>query len=70
MKEPLALLLVLAGLFAVAGGVFDWEWFMSHRKARVFVKLLGRNGARVFYCILGSVVAVLGVLITFGFVTR
>ena len=70
MKEPLALLLVLGGLFAVAGGVFDWEWFMGHRKARVFVKLLGRNGARIFYCILGSVVAVLGVLITFGFVTR
>jgi drug/metabolite transporter superfamily protein YnfA len=68
MKEPWALLLVLAGLFAIAGGVFDWEWFMTNRKAWVFVKLFGRNGARIFYCILGLVVAVLGVLIAFGLV--
>jgi hypothetical protein len=69
MKEPWGLFLVLVGLFAIAGGVFDWEWFMSNRKAWVFVKLLGRNGARIFYCILGLVVAVLGVLITFGIVS-
>ncbi len=69
MKEPMGLLLVLGGLFAIAGGLFDWEWFMTNRKAWVFVKLLGRNGARIFYCILGFVVVVLGVLITFGIVT-
>lgn len=68
MKEPLGLLLVLAGLFAVAGAVFDWEWFMSNRKARAFVKLLGRGGPRVFYYVLGFVLAVLGALIPFGVV--
>ncbi|MEK7995641.1 MAG: immunity 17 family protein, partial [Planctomycetota bacterium] len=69
MKEPWALMLVLVGLFAIAGGLFDWEWFMTNRKAWVFVKLFGRNGARIFYCILGLAVAVLGVLIAFGIVT-
>ena len=69
MKEPWGLLLVLAGFFAIAGGLFDWEWFMSNRKARLFVKLLGRGGTRVFYCVLGSALAVLGVLIAFGIVT-
>lgn len=63
------MLLVLAGLFGIAGGVFDWEWFMSNRKARTFVKLLGRGGARIFYCCLGSLLAALGLLITFGIVT-
>lgn len=69
MKEPVGLLLVLIGLFAIAGGVFDWEWFMSNRKAQAFVKLLGRGGARIFYCCLGSVLAALGLLITLGIVT-
>jgi hypothetical protein len=68
-NKPLGLLLAQVGLFAIAGGLFGWEWFMSNSKARAFLKLLGRGGARVFYCVLGLVVAVLGVLITFGIVT-
>ncbi len=68
MKEPLGLLLALAGLFAIAGGVFNWEWFMSNRKARTLVRLLGRSGARIFYCLLGSAITILGLLITFGIV--
>jgi len=68
MKEPLGLLLVLAGFFAIAGGVFNWEWFMSSRKARTLVKFLGRAGARMFYCVLGSAITILGLLITFGIV--
>ena len=66
MNEPLALLLVPAGLFAIAGGVFNWEWFMSSRKARTLVKFIGRGGARVFYCLLGSAITIVGLLITFG----
>jgi len=69
MKEPMGLLLVLVGLFAIAGGLFDWEWFMTNRKAWVFVKLLGRNGARVFYSVLGLVVVALGLLIVFGIIS-
>ena len=69
MEEPLALLLVLGGLFAIAGGVLDWDWFMNHRKARLFVGLLGRSGARVFYCLLGLTIAVIGLLVTFGFIS-
>jgi hypothetical protein len=68
MKEPLALLLVLAGLFSIAGGVFNWEWFMTCRKAGTVVKFLGRGGARVFYCLLGSAITILGLLITFGII--
>ena len=70
MKEPLGLFLVLGGLFAIAGGFFDWDWFMRNRKARAFVSLLGRSGARIFYCVLGSAIAILGLLITFGIIYR
>ena len=66
MKEPTGLLLVLAGLFAIAGGVFNFEWFISSGKARTLVKFLGRGGARISYCLLGSTITILGLPITFG----
>jgi hypothetical protein len=66
--NPYALggLFVAIGLFAIAGGVMDWEWFMNSRRAWLFVKLFGRNGARVFYVLLGAGIAVVGVLVMLG----
>ena len=58
--------LTLAGLFSVAGGVFDWERFMANRKARLWVKLFGRGGARGFFVVLGLGIAVLSVLLWTG----
>jgi len=54
--------IVAAGAFSIAGAVADWDWFMNHRKARFFVNVLGRDGARVFYGLLGTAIAALGVL--------
>ena len=54
-----ALFIVAAGLFAIAGGVFDWDWFMDNRRAWIFVRVFGRQGARVFYVLLG--LAILGI---------
>ena len=68
MEEPWALLLSLAGLFSICGGVFDWDFFMNNYKARGMVKLFGRNGARVFYMVLGTVIALLGVGFAVGFI--
>ena len=31
----------------------DYDWFMNSGKAWIFVKLFGRDGARVFYILLG-----------------
>ena len=50
------ILLILVGLFTVAGGVFGWEWFIGHWKSRLFVKMLGYNGTRVFYIIFGIII--------------
>jgi hypothetical protein len=44
-----------AGLVTLLGALFDWDWFMEHRKARFFTEMLGRGGARVFYGVLGVV---------------
>ncbi|MBN2137444.1 MAG: immunity 17 family protein [Sedimentisphaerales bacterium] len=70
MAQPGALILVLAGLFAVVAAAFDWEWFLNSRKARPLVSLLSRTGARIFYCVIGLGVAVLGLLIAFGVIVK
>lgn len=49
----------LAGLFTILGAALDWDWFMNHGKARPFVRAFGRNGARVFYVVLGLVICAL-----------
>ena len=66
--NPVGLLLVAVGAFSIFGGVFDWDFFMEHRKARLFVSMFGRTGARFFYGLLGLVIVVLGALITVGIV--
>ena len=58
----LSSILILAGLFTVAGAVLDWSFFMNSRKAAMFVSLFGRNGARTFYVVLGAALVVFGVV--------
>lgn len=54
-------ILLLGGLFSIAGAVFDWDFFFNNSKARVFVRLLGRTGARIFYGILGIAIIIIGI---------
>lgn len=63
------------GLIVTAGGVFtlvcaamNFNWFMEHRKARFFVKILGRDGARIFYAVLGLGLVTVGALLLAGVV--
>jgi hypothetical protein len=54
--------------FAMVAAATSWEWFMTHRKARLFVKLFGRNGARAFYFILGGALVAFGVCELLGII--
>jgi hypothetical protein len=49
----MAALAYLAGIFVIVAVVVDWNWFFSHPRARFFVDVFGRSGARMFYGILG-----------------
>ncbi len=53
---------VLVGLFSFFCALKDYDWFMDHRKAKFMAKVLGRNGARYFYMILGGGLATAGVV--------
>jgi hypothetical protein len=57
------------GLFSLAGGVANWNWFMENRKARFFVKIFTRTGARIFYIVLGAVIALYGALRVAGVIS-
>ena len=62
----MGLLFVAIGLFAICGADYNWDWFMNHRKARFFVAVFKRTGARIFYILLGGGLTTLGVLLALG----
>ncbi len=55
---------ICAGIFGIAGALFNWNWFMNNTRARGIVDLVGREGARVFYGVLGVFLLITGVLMT------
>ncbi|MBP1535397.1 MAG: immunity 17 family protein [Ruminococcus sp.] len=64
MNNVFAFLMSFAvGFFVIFCAYKDYDWFMNSRKARVFVKLFGRNGARIFYMSLGVFIIVIGLLL-------
>ena len=58
-------LIAVFGAFTIACAAGDWDWFMESRRARLFVRLFGRNGARIFYGLLGLAFVVGGAIVAF-----
>jgi len=59
-------LFVLIGLYAIAGAALNWEWFMGDPKAKIFARLFGRTGTRIFYILLGVGAVIIGLFGVFG----
>ena len=66
--NPIGLIFVATGVLSFMGGIFNWDWFFNTFKARMVVKTFGRYGARIFHCILGLALIVVGALTTFGII--
>jgi len=56
------LVLLAGGIFCIAGALFNWDWFMENKRSRYGIRLFSRNGARIFYCVIGLAIIVLGFL--------
>lgn len=56
---------ILFGIFTMVCAYKDYEWFMGNQKAKFFVNIFGREGARAFYGVLGFILVVLGLKIGF-----
>lgn len=61
MQIFFTILIIGCGIFSLLGAVQNWDWFFNNRKARPFVSIFGRLGARIFYAILGIFIIVIGV---------
>jgi multidrug efflux pump subunit AcrB len=59
------LLILCAGLFALAAAIGNWDWFFEHSKARIVVSLFGRTGARGAYGVLGTGLVAVSLLTQF-----
>ncbi len=62
MQILFVLLMLAGGVFCIFCAVKDYDFFMESSKAWLFVKLFGRNGARIFYILLGVFIIVCGIL--------
>lgn len=69
MERPLGIVIIAAGLFLLAGSIFDWEWYWARRRSQTWADLLGWTGARVAYAVVGLLLAVLATLISLGAVS-
>lgn len=56
------ILFVLAGIFSVLASVKNWDWYFNNRKAKPFVRLFGRTGARIFYTLIGIFIMGIGIV--------
>ncbi len=59
----LGILAILSGIFVIVAAAVNWSRLMDNKRAAVFVRLFGRNGARVFYIFLGVGLLALGYMI-------
>ena len=61
-----AIAVMLCGIFCFCGGYFSWNFFVNNHKFRNIQRFIGRNGARIFYMILGVLLVVVGLICLFG----
>ncbi|MBE6859523.1 MAG: hypothetical protein E7498_08865 [Ruminococcus sp.] len=61
MDIVIALIIIAGGIFSIIGAVRNRDRFMDNYKARRYVRIFGRNGARVSYVIRGVFLIIVGI---------
>jgi hypothetical protein len=68
MSKWMNLLPILIGLYALAGAIFNWEWFFSARRVAILVRLFTRTGARILYALIGLLLIGVGIASFLGII--
>lgn len=56
------ILFICLGLFSIIASLLNLDWYFQTDGAKIFVRKLGRNGARIFYAVLGTALIGCGIL--------
>lgn len=64
--NPAGFLFAIAGLFALAVAVCNWNWFFRRQQSQALVIIFGRDGARLVYGVVGTAVLLLGMMHALG----
>jgi hypothetical protein len=54
---------VLIGIYCILAAGFNWNWFFKNSRASGVTSFFQRNGARIFYALLGLLFAGLGIYV-------
>lgn len=65
-EKLVSALFFFIGGFSLLAALFNWDWFFSSANASIFLRWLGRRGARYLYGIIGAFVMILGILMFLG----
>ncbi|MDE2509346.1 MAG: hypothetical protein KGM43_19260 [Planctomycetota bacterium] len=65
--QIVGMVMLLGGVFTVAGALSNWSWYWNSRRARALTRLIGVPAARVLYLVLGLVLSSVGVALGLGF---
>lgn len=59
MEQLVPIIAVLGGVFCIVSSVKNYDFFFntSNRKAQRVISLLGRQKARIFYGVIGLIIA-------------
>jgi len=64
-NQILGIVILLAAMFTFVASTLNLDFFFNNRRAETFIKLFGRNGARIFYILLSLFLAYLSYQIYF-----
>ncbi len=56
-------IIVAVGILTIVASVLNLDFFFNSRKARFFVNIFGRTGARIFYIVLGFAIIIMGLML-------
>ena len=51
-----AIMFAILGVLSISAAIFNFKWFFTSENGKLFVKLFGKKGARIFYGIVGVLV--------------
>ncbi len=51
-----AIMFAILGALSISAAIFNFKWFFTSENGKLFVKLFGKKGARIFYGIVGVLV--------------